>query len=172
MKNCVDITRHWYVIYTYPKAEKKVYMELNRKGVEAFLPLYNKVVQRSDRKKKISVPLFSGYVFVCLHPKEVFQVFGVPGFVRFLSTRGVKDIVPEYEIQTIQKLLDSDPEISNDGFSVGDHVTVKSGPLAGLTGRLVSKPGKKKLIVYLESLMQSVSVKVSPGCVEQVFAHV
>ena len=54
----------WYVLYTNPKAEKKVAEQLNKIGIETYCPLVTKIQQWSDRKKKIEVPLFSSYVFV------------------------------------------------------------------------------------------------------------
>ena len=36
------------------------------KGIENYLPAYEEVHQWKDRKKKVQVPLFPGYVFVRL----------------------------------------------------------------------------------------------------------
>ena len=49
----------WYVLYTNPKAEKKVAEQLTKIGVINYCPLIKKVHQWSDRKKKIEIPLFT-----------------------------------------------------------------------------------------------------------------
>ena len=54
----------WYVIYTKNRHERKVAEQLERVGVEYFLPCINAVRQWYDRKKIISVPLFPSYIFV------------------------------------------------------------------------------------------------------------
>ena len=60
----------WYVLYTNPKAEKKVAEQLTKIGVINYCPLIKKVHQWSDRKKKIEIPLFTSYVFVNIDEKN------------------------------------------------------------------------------------------------------
>ena len=43
----------WYLLYTAPRAEKKVNAALIKREFTTFLPLQKKVVQWSDRKKTI-----------------------------------------------------------------------------------------------------------------------
>ena len=62
--------KSWYAIRTRPRFEKKVVGELQCKEVETFLPLSNVTRQWSDRKQNVSVPLFSGYLFVRINPRE------------------------------------------------------------------------------------------------------
>ena len=56
--------RHWLVIYTKPRSEKKVSQRLKEMGIMIFCPTVTTVRQWSDRKKKVEVPLFNSYVFV------------------------------------------------------------------------------------------------------------
>ena len=58
----------WYAVYTAARAEKKVKERLDQIGIENYLPLRTEYRVWSDRKKKVSVPLISGYIFV--HIKE------------------------------------------------------------------------------------------------------
>jgi hypothetical protein len=51
--------KHWLVIYTKPRAEKKVNERLLEEGFETYLPLQKVIRQWSDRKKKVEVPLFN-----------------------------------------------------------------------------------------------------------------
>ena len=57
---------NWYAIQTRYRFEAKVAANLQRKCVEIFLPTLQEVHRWSDRQKKISTPLFSGYVFARL----------------------------------------------------------------------------------------------------------
>ena len=57
----------WYVVQTRYRFESKIAAQLQGKGIETFLPLLNETHRWSDRQKTISLPLFSGYVFVRLH---------------------------------------------------------------------------------------------------------
>ena len=53
----------WYAVYTAARAEKKVKERLDQIGIENYLPLRTEYRVWSDRKKKVSVPLISGYIF-------------------------------------------------------------------------------------------------------------
>src|SRR5258708_5322760 len=64
---------HWYAAYTYAKHEIKVAEQLVRRSVEHFLPLYQSVRQWKDRKVRLKLPLFPGYIFVRLARRAHFQ---------------------------------------------------------------------------------------------------
>ncbi len=55
---------HWYAAYTFPRHEKRVAEHLVGRGVEFFLPQYETVRRWKDRRVRLSLPLFPGYVFV------------------------------------------------------------------------------------------------------------
>lgn len=160
--------RNWYTVYTMPKAEKKVNDSLQRRNLDTFLPLYQKVVQRSDRKKKLWTPLFPGYVFINLNTMEMDKVYGVPGVLRFISTQGKKDVIPDREIDVIRLLLKGKPEITAARLSIGQQVKVIHGPFVGLTGILMNYKGGNKLIVRLNTLNQNVAVEISSDHVRPV----
>ena len=121
---------NWYVVYTKPKWEKKVAERLNDLGVNAYCPLIVKVSQWSDRKKKISVPLFNSYVFVQLEEAERNRVFEALGVVRYLFWLGKPAIVKESEIDAIKQWLAAPDEfdIVVDELKKGDSIVLESGP--------------------------------------------
>jgi transcriptional antiterminator RfaH len=55
---------YWRVLYTNPRAEMKVAQRLEKIGMEAYCPARIEMRQRSDRKKKIWVPLLPSMVLV------------------------------------------------------------------------------------------------------------
>ncbi len=159
--------KKWYAIYTMPKAEVKVSNTLTQMGIETYLPLNEEVVQWSDRKKRVKRPLFPGYVFVCLAPKEIGRAYGLPGMLRFLATNGVKDVVPDNDIAQIRLLLGARPErCACNRWHAGQEVEVKFGPLAGLHGTLIEDRGNHRLIVQVKSIQQCVLVDVSASHVQ------
>ncbi|MEQ9404346.1 MAG: UpxY family transcription antiterminator [Cyclobacteriaceae bacterium] len=165
----VDSSRYnWYVIYTMPKAEKRVFNLLYKNNCQVFLPLYRKTIQWSDRKKKILAPLFPNYIFAFLNQNDLHSIYGIPGFVKFLSTRGQKDTVPQREIDSIKLLLQSNPRVSNERILVGDIMVVKKGPLQGLVGIVIEKRGSAKLAVRIESLALNLVVEISPDQVKPI----
>ena len=52
----------WYALYTKPRWEKKVAKALEKIGIIVYCPMITEVRQWSDRKKKVTLPLFKSYV--------------------------------------------------------------------------------------------------------------
>jgi transcription antitermination factor NusG len=55
---------HWSAIYTRSRNEKKVAERLNASGIKVYCPTQTTLKQWSDRKKKVTEPIFKSYVFV------------------------------------------------------------------------------------------------------------
>jgi transcriptional antiterminator RfaH len=144
---------NWYVVYTKPKWEKKVAERLNEIGVVTFCPLITKISQWSDRKKKISVPLFNSYIFVQIEDKQRIRIFEVVGAVRYLFWLGKPAVVKDSEIETIKNWL-SVPDIydvSVAQWKKGDKIVVESGPFLSQSA-VIQEVKKNHYILILESL--------------------
>lgn len=152
--------KNWYAVYTKPRSEKKVTERLSDTGLEVYCPLIKTLRQWSDRKKKVQLPMFPGYVFVCVSEIEravVLQDFGVLNFVFWL---GKPAVIRENEIATIRKIAENGEEINinSEGFEVGRMVKIPEGPFKGMTG-IVDKLDKRKVIVLVEQLGCMVSFR-------------
>lgn len=154
------LERNWLIAYTRPKFERRVHEMLNQNNIETFLPLYKKLVQRSDRKKKVLTPLFPGYIFTNVNLKEINTVYQIPGVLKFLSTQGIKDVIPQKEIDTLKLILEGRPEVYNFNFELGEEVEIIQGPFVGLSGRLIRYKGKSRLVVLLKNIKQYITVEV------------
>lgn len=98
--------KHWYVLYTNGRWEKKVHIRLTDSGVESYCPL-NKVMRKwSDRMKKVEEPLFKSYVFVHITESEKQTVLTTPGVVNFVYWLGKPAIVRDKEIEDIKLFMD------------------------------------------------------------------
>ena len=62
----VDEAR-WFAVYTHPRHEKAVSEQLEKRGVEAFLPTFTSESQWKDRRVKITSPLFPKELCVRTH---------------------------------------------------------------------------------------------------------
>ena len=60
----------WRVFYTMPRSEKKCELALQEKDIEVFLPTCTRISQWSDRKKKITLPLFQNYIFARVDERD------------------------------------------------------------------------------------------------------
>ena len=151
----------WYAIYTRHQNEKVIADGLQRTGVEVFLPTYETIRRWSDRKKRVSVPLFPCYVFLRCGFERRVRVLTMPGVHFFVSFFGEPATVPEAEIAGIRKLVQSGIPVEPHPFlQTGDRVRVKSGPLADVEGIFIRRKGSYRLVLSCGILGKSVSVEV------------
>ncbi|MDT0690797.1 UpxY family transcription antiterminator [Salegentibacter sp. F188] len=152
----------WYVLYTKPKWELKVFENLQKKNIRAYCPTITEVKQWSDRKKKITVPLFRSYLFVHLAEKDRNNVFDVPGVVRYLYWLGKPAIVRDAEIDTIRDWLDDEKvdEVKVEAISVGDNVKISQGAFKDQEA-FIKEIGKKYMRLLLPSMGCIVTAKIS-----------
>src|ERR1700685_4024110 len=90
----------WYAIRTRSRREKMVSDQLEKLGIENFLPLVKRSRKWSDRVKEVEMPLFAGYNFVrvCFSPGERWHVLTRDGGAGFVGINGCGSAIPENQI--------------------------------------------------------------------------
>ncbi len=151
----------WYAAYTNANHEKRVAIQLGQRSVEHFLPLYESVRRWKDRRTKLHLPLFPGYVFVRLALRDRLQVLQIPSVVHFVSFNGHPIPLPEEDIQTIRSCLSGAFQIEPHPYlRVGRHVQIKTGPLQGLEGIILRRKNRTRFVLSLELIMRSVAAEI------------
>ncbi len=161
----------WYAIYTKSRAEKKTYALLLQRGFEVYLPLQKKLKQWSDRKKWVEEPLFNSYMFVHVSERQYYEVLQTPGVVRYITFSGKAAPIREEQINLLKKILSSESEleISDHQFSVGEKVNVVGGPFHGMTGELVDLKNSKRFIIRFDELNKSIILNIPTVYLEPYF---
>jgi transcription antitermination factor NusG len=157
----------WFAIWTKSRHEQIVRTQLEQKSIQAFLPTVARWSRWKDRKKKIDWPLFPGYCFARFDPRERLQVLKCGGVVNIVSVDGEPALIPEYEIEGIRQLVESD--LAFDPCPLireGMMVEVSHGPLKGVVGRLTRKNEKARLVLSVDLIGQAVSVEVDAADVK------
>jgi len=160
--------RHWFVLYTRSRTEKRVADELAKAGIEVYCPVIRTRRKWSDRVKTVEEPLFRCYCFVRLAEKERPHVFAVPGIVRYLFWLNKPAVVREEEIQAIRDLLQKHDhrQISVGSFKAEEAVRLRSGAFAGHDGTVKEQRGAK-IYLYLDSLQTMITVDLNTTSVER-----
>src|SRR5229473_6075625 len=94
--------RHWCAAYTLANHEKRVTEQLTERSVEHFLPLYESVRSWKDRKVRLQLPLFPGYVFVRVALQDRLQVQRIPGVAWLVGFSGRPSALPDEEIERLR----------------------------------------------------------------------
>ena len=155
----------WYAVYVRSRHEKKVHQMFLERELSSFLPLLETWKQWSDRKKKVSDPLFRGYVFVNIDMrKDNIQVLDTEGVVKFIGIGKNPSVIAEKDIDWLKKLVREPGSVNGTVASLppGRKVRVLSGPFKDLEGIVVKQGRETRLIVYFNTIMQGVEVSIYP----------
>jgi transcriptional antiterminator NusG len=161
-------TEQWFAVHTRARHERVVAKETGELGITTFMPVVRQVRQWSDRRKIVESPLFSCYVFVKIMPdhRQRLKVLRVNGVLSFVGTHGGIPI-PDEQIQAVRILSEQElPLCSHPFLKIGQRVRVRSGALSGVEGILVARSGERTLIVSLDAIQRSLSVRIEGYDVE------
>ena len=167
---CKHDVRYWYAVYVRSRQEKKVHQFLLEKGVESSLPLIKTTRKWSDRKKKVEIPLFRGYVFVRIDiGKDKLNILKTDGVVKFIGIKKKPSRIPNEEIHWMHMMLGKSDTIQNEKESpVGNKVRVIAGLFKGVEGVVLRTGNRSRLVFIIESIMHAVSVEISPNLLEKI----
>jgi len=151
----------WFAVRVRSNFERVAATHLHERGYEEFSPCYQVHRKWSDRNKTIDQPLFPGYVFARLNPHNRLHVLTAPGVVGLVGVGKLPSPIPEQEIETIRRMVQSGLLMKPWPFlEVGQHVLIERGPLSGVEGILQDVKGKFRLVVSISLLHRSVSAEV------------
>jgi transcription antitermination factor NusG len=163
--------KSWYAVRTRPRFEKKVVGELMCKEVETFLPLSDLTRQWGDRKARVQLPIFPGYVFVRIAaslPNRV-KILRTNGVLNFVGPRAVGAPITDEEIDSVRAIVGQGVELEPYPYlHAGDKVCIRGGPLDGVTGLLEAINGDKSLVISVNLIQRSIAMRVEGFRVEPV----
>lgn len=150
--------KYWTAVLVQMCTEQKVSTQLNKLGIKNYVPTQTEIHQWSDRKKKIERIVIPMVVFVQVD-KGIEKSLRTYSFIyKFISYPGQKEpaIIPDEQIEKLKFMLnqaDSNVEVSDAVYEVGEEVEIIRGPLQGFSGKLCYfEKGKPKIGIYLELL--------------------
>jgi transcription antitermination factor NusG len=162
----------WFALYVQVNHEKEVAKRLEQKEVCCFLPLMETWSKRRDRRKRIQLPMFPGYLFIhiLLDSSANLTIVKTPGALRLLQNSEGPLSIPCYQIENLKTLILSEKPLEIHAYlKEGCLVRVVRGPLTGCVGILQrSDPKRGRLVVGVDIIKQSVAVELDLEDVEPV----
>lgn len=159
--------RKWYALYTKPRHEFKALEQITALDIDTYLPTTTVIKQWSDRKKKITEPLFKSYIFVCADESERNLSLTADAVIKTIFFNGKPAAIPDWEIENLKHMLtNSDKVTVHNGIIRGNIVKIESGPMMGIEGVVsyVSRD-ERTLSVSIEMLNRSVIVSLPSSTV-------
>lgn len=160
---------HWFALHTCANHEKVVARQLELRSIECFLPIYERMSRWKDRRVKLQLPLFSGYVFVRMALTEKLPALRIPGVVRLVGFGGQATPIDGDEMEALQRglagglLAEPWPYLT-----AGRRVRIKSGALQGIEGVLIRKKTICRFVLSLHLIQRSMAVEVDGADLEAI----
>ena len=159
----------WFAAYTRANHERTAADHLAQRSIAHFVPTYESVRVWKDRKKRLDLPLFPGYVFVRVPLEEKLRVLVVPGIVRLVGFDGRPLPVPDDEIATLRTVVEHKLKAEPHPYLIaGRKVRIVRGALEGMEGILIRKKGRLRVIVSITLIRQSAMIEVNAHDVEPI----
>jgi len=161
----------WYALHTRSNFEQRVAAELSAKDIESFLPAYQEVHQWTQRKKLVNLPLFPGYLFASFENSSAIRlaVLRTAGVVRILSSGAKLEPVPQEELETLRRIVQSRQRYDEHPFlRTGIRVRIRRGVLKGLEGTLSHLKNKTRVVTSITLLCRSIAVEVDAQDLEAI----
>ena len=173
VENVPDANRQWFVLrVTYGRIVKaKEFAEA--KGLECYVPLRYKEVRKQGKKRIITEPLLSSFLFVHATAEQVETLL----YEIKVSTNEIRNLLSYYFDHTSQRqdFPDRNPPLTicdeamknfirltsiknpyiipvtseNIRYKLGDEVVVTEGEFIGIRGRLARIAGQQRVVVEL-----------------------
>ena len=157
----------WYAIWTRSRHEQVVREQLERKGLDAFLPTITRWSRWKDRKKQIDWPLFPGYCFAGSTAPSGCRSSSAPASSTSSRSTATSRRFPSTRSTASAGWCESDLQFDPCPLiREGMMVEVSHGPLKGVVGRLVRKGAHARLVLSVDLIGQAVSVEVDASDVK------
>ena len=163
---------NWYLVHTKPRQENVALDNLLRQSYECYMPTLLAEKIRKGELTLVEEPLFPRYIFIRLglglEAKSwgpIRSTLGVSRLVRFGSEPAK---VPD---ELIALLQDNEARIKNSPkkiFEPGQRVVITQGPFVGLEGVFQTNDGEQRVMILIEILSKTVSMKLDLKEIKQV----
>jgi transcription antitermination factor NusG len=162
---------NWYAVHTKARHEKRVAAQFEEKQVCTFLPLLRQIHRWRDRQSRVEVPMFSCYTFVRIVQtgEERLKILRTPGVLGFVGSERRGTPIPQEQIESLRTAISENiPCFPHPFINIGRRVRICGGSLDGVEGILVRQGADQSLVVSVELLHRSVSIRVEGYDIELV----
>lgn len=162
---------HWYLVHTKPRQEKCALQNLEQQGYQCYLPTLLAERLRQGSLTVRDEPLFPRYLFIRLGQGPATQ-----SWAPIRSTKGVSRLVSfgvepaKVDDRMIEILRNREATAQAEPerlFKSGERVMLTDGAFVGLEAIYQMADGDQRVIVLIELMNQSVSMRVAPASLQR-----
>ena len=158
----------WLALHTKPRQEKALARAARSQQIPYYLPLVRKQNRIRGKIVESYSPLFAGYLFTLVNEDRRVQLLKTNSVVQLIEVTDEQQLTNE--LRHLEALISADAPVTIERkLEAGRWVRVKSGPMEGTEGVVVSRRGKDRLLVAVTLLQQGVSVEMEDFQVEPIY---
>jgi transcriptional antiterminator RfaH len=158
---------NWYAIHAHPAREGVAAVNIERFGLQVFLPQIKEEKLVWGFSRTVVKPLFSGYLFANFCPANHLHHIQYARGVRRVVGNGHRPLLVDDEIiRAVRSSLGEDgyAQIQPNTMHRGDRVIVQQGPLEGLRGVLEQEvTDDERVVVLLEAIEYQARLLIDKG---------
>jgi transcription antitermination factor NusG len=158
---------NWYAARTSAHHEKHVADRFTQRSIEHFLPLYESMRRWKDRRVRLKLPLFPGYIFVRIPLRERLGVLETPGVACLVGFNGKPAAIGDEELESLRCAVSQSLQLEPHPYlTIGQRVRISAGPLIGRDGILMRRKTSWHVVLSMDLLQRSILVQIDSSSLE------
>ena len=157
----------WWVAHTRSRCEKVFAWDLSKAGIGYFIPMVERIKMSGGRKRRLMLPLFTGYVFLCgterdryfaMTTNRLCQTIEIPEQAQFLR-----------EVRQIERAIDE--KVPLDPYphvAVGRLCRITAGAFEGTEGIVVRRDRISRIVLQVSILGVGAAMEIEADLLEPV----
>ena len=162
-----ELPGRWWVAHTKSRFEKAFAKDLLGHGIGYFLPMIEEVRVSGGKKRRVVMPLFSGYVFFCGTDEDRYTAMTTNRLCQTIDVPDQDGLVSE--LVAIERGLSGRAQLDPYPFAaVGARCRVKSGPFRDIQGVVIYRNRVARLVLQVSILGQGAVMEIDTCLLEPV----
>jgi transcription antitermination factor NusG len=161
---CDSPNKRWCVLHTKSRREKKIAERCVQFGIRHYLPLRKSITGRRGRRYTAMVPIFPGYVFVCMDWAERRRLLQTDHIARVIDVVDQDKLLGELkDVKLVEESGSFLYPVLRD--AKGKRVRIIDGPLSGLEGTVSRVKGKSCIVLEVDIIQQAIACEIDAGMI-------
>ena len=157
----------WWVGHTRARSEKALAWDLVHREIGYFLPMVERTRFSGGRKRRVVLPLFPSYVFICGDDDARQAAMMTNRLCQMIEVADQAALVTE--LSAIEKAVAGKAELDLHPFAaLGQRCRITAGAFRGVAGVVVRRRGQVRLVLQVSLLGQGVSMETDADLLEPV----
>jgi len=160
-----ELPGRWWVAHTKSRFEKAFAHELMQREVSFFLPMRERVMISSGKKRRVLMPLFPSYVFFCGGEEQRYQALTTDRLCQVIEVMDqaalVKDLTQLSRALAARAELDLHPYAA-----VGQRCRITGGVFEGIEGVVIQRDHVARVVLQVSILGQGAAMEIDADLLE------